>query len=126
MDTINYEDFAKEIQQKKEQAPIEHKEAAVLILKEKTQEQISMQQPQPALSSESVAASNSLDDLPSYAKTAPAQTTERVKQLIALTLEKGISFGIAEARNDDPFIIDMYHDALADHIVTKIKEKGLL
>lgn len=133
MDQINYEELAQEVikqQQSREQAPQEHKEAVISVLQEKMRQQIPTYQPHPiTISTQSASVhTQALTDnnLPAYAATAPTETIDRVRHLVALTFEKGISHGVMEVAHDDPFIIDMYHDALADHVVEKMKEKGLL
>jgi hypothetical protein len=128
MDSINYEELAKEVikqQKNQEQIPRGHKEVIVSVLQEKTRQQVPTYQPQPIVA-QKTDDQGEYTNLPAYAKTAPTETTDRVEKLIDLTFEKGISYGIREMAQDDPFVIDMYHDALADRMVTKMKEKGLL
>ncbi len=132
MDPINYEELAKEVikQQQKspEQIPQSHKEAVVSILKEK----MSAQQPvvpQPTYQQPKPLQPNIVStdpDLPTYAASAPEESKQEVRNLIEFTLSKGLSQGIAQAAKSDPFVIDMYHDALAEHIVTQMKEKGMI
>ncbi len=133
MDSINYEELAREVikqQQNKEQGPQNHKEAIVSVLKERTV----TEQKSPTFStttqypSTQQTAGNDLKErnLPSYAETTSPEIQNKVEELIAHTLDKGLSAGISEVAGLDPFIIDMYHDALAEHVVQQMKERGML
>lgn len=132
MDSINYQELAREVlkqQQKQEQAPQDHKEAVISVLREKTaiQQQVPIQQPASVIQSTTQTIASTLQErnLPSYAESVPLEVQQEVEQLISTTLEKGLSHGIAQAAKADPFVIDMYHDALAEHIVEQMKAKGM-
>ncbi len=133
MDSINYQELAKEVirqQQNKEQAPQDHKEAMISVLREKTilQQQAAPQQQAPIASTAPQTAASTLQErnLPSYAESVSPEIQQEVEHLISTTLEKGLTHGISLAAKADPFVIDMYHDALAEHIVGQMKMKGML
>ncbi|MFA7201895.1 MAG: hypothetical protein WC099_02790 [Candidatus Paceibacterota bacterium] len=131
MDSINYQELAREIiqQQKKEQIPQGHKEAMISVLREQMiqQQQFATKQSDSTIQSSVQTIPSNLEErnLPSYAETASSQIKQEVERLIHTTLEKGLHDGIAEAIKADPFVIDMYHDALAEHIVEQMKNKGI-
>lgn len=133
MDSINYEELAREVikqQQGKEQAPQDHKEAVISVLREKT----IAEQKSPTFSTTTQyspiqqTAGSDLKErgLPSYAEGTSPEIQNKVEELITHTLDKGLSAGISEVAGLDPFIIDMYHDALAEHVVQQMKERGIL
>lgn len=64
--------------------------------------------------------------LPSYAANAPEKVKKEVVTLINYTFKKGLLEGVREAKKKDPFILDMYHDALAEKLHEEMKRKGLL
>ncbi len=64
--------------------------------------------------------------LPDYAANASEEARKTVNDLIALTFEKGIKKGLQEAKDRDPYIVDMYHDALIDKLTEELKQKNLL
>ncbi len=66
------------------------------------------------------------DSLPSYAADASEEVKKEVTTLINHTFEKGLLEGIREAKKKDPFILDMYHDALVEKLHEEMKRKGLL
>ena len=136
MDQINYEELAKEVirqqeTQKQEQTPQNHKEAVISVLRERTaiHQQLPIQQAADSQqTTETIKATPSQKEtnLPKYADNAPLESKQKVENLITLTLEKGLTYGVEQAAKADPFVIDMYHDALAEHIVAQMKEKGLI
>jgi len=130
MDTINYTEIAQEVKEKQKEQPLEHKEAVISVLQEKTRQQLPSYQPQPIqpihIPQQVEIKPNQDTNLPEYATNAPAEAKTRTQKLIETTLEKGLHEGISDASHEDPFIIDMYHDALAEHIVEQLKEKGML
>lgn len=66
------------------------------------------------------------DMLPDYAKNIPEETRNEINNLIDLTFKKGISAGLKMARLADPYIMDLYHDALVDKLIVKLQEKKLV
>jgi hypothetical protein len=136
MDQINYEELAKEVirqqeTQKQEQTPQNHKEAVISVLRERTaiHQQLPIQQaPGSQQTTKTINATPNQKEtnLPKYAQSASPEAKQEVENLITLTLQKGLMHGVEQAAKADPFVIDMYHDALAEHIVAQMKEKGLI
>lgn len=133
MDQVNYEELAQEVikQQQKanaqEQAPQSHKEAVISVLREKMiPYQIPQSQSAQPQAKQNIAQLQLDPNLPEYSATAPEASKQEVKDLIDFTLQKGLAAGIEKAAKSDPFVIDMYHDSLAEHVIAQMKQKGLL
>lgn len=62
----------------------------------------------------------------SYLDYLDPQTTEIINQLISEIPAKGISSVIAEASNQEPFVVDALHDALVDKLYDELKTRGLV
>lgn len=50
----------------------------------------------------------------------------KVEKLLDLALHKGIKRASEEARDSGSFVLDAFHDALADKLYEEIKKRGLL
>ena len=50
----------------------------------------------------------------------------KVERLIKLTLEKGLASGVNFAQKEDPYILDLYHDSLADKMLEEMKSRKLI
>lgn len=131
MDTINYEQFAQEIRQKKESTPelqdAPHQEIISNILHEHrtlvTQTNAQQTgQPQSLHGQQT----NSDNHLASYAKDAPQDAKQRTKELIQYTFAHGIRAGISKALHEDPFVLDLYHDTLTENLLKEMKSRNLL
>ena len=64
--------------------------------------------------------------LPGYLKDFPAETKLQVEQLIDLTFHQGIEKVVARAKRASPFILDAFHDALADKLYEELKNRKLI
>ena len=64
--------------------------------------------------------------LPEYLKDFPAETKLQVEQLIDLTFHQGIEKVVARAKRASPFILDAFHDALADKLYEELKNRKLI
>ncbi len=121
MDSINYEKLAqetKEVQQTFEQhEQVEHNHIPAL-------KQVIHTHYTPQTEEDKQETTNT--SLPSYATNAPEEAKKEVATLIKYTFEKGLLEGIREAKKKDPFILDMYHDALVEKLHEEMKRKGLL
>jgi hypothetical protein len=130
VNNINYGELTQEIQRTHEQYPelaaAHPKEAITRVLQERTV--AAQQQPASPAPATPVQAApmQAGDDLPDYAKSADPQAKNIVEQLVHLTFEKGLDEGVAQASSLDPFLLDMYHDALAEKLIEDMKEKNLL
>jgi len=121
MDSINYEKLAqetKEVQHTLEQEGNIHENhipALKQVIHTHYTPQITKDQQEEKDSS-----------LPSYAIHASQEAKDIVTDLIDHTFQKGLLEGITAAKKQDPFILDMYHDALVEKLHEEMKHKGLL
>lgn len=131
VNNINYGELTQEIRRTHEQYPelatAHPKEAITKVLQERT---IAMQQQAPT---QPVSAPlpqttpvHGTDDLPEYAKNIDVHSKDIVEQLVSLTFEQGLEKGIASASSLDPFLLDLYHDSLAEKLIEDMKEKNIL
>ena len=75
------------------------------IIREKLEREIKMMELSPELKEEAKKKAKQIEAL---------DTKGRLKQLLALTEEKGISFAVRVAKDmEDPYILDIFHDILA-------------
>jgi len=136
-------DVAKSIEQKRDSSPdfaeSSNKELLKSVIKEKHQE-INAENPQNfnkdknifnkpddiVLKNKDTTTYNNEDALPDYAKNISEDAKEKVEHLINLTFEKGINAGIRASKSVDPYIMDMYHDALVDKLIVKLQENNLV
>ena len=128
INTINYKELAQAVQEKREQAPEQRapssdKEVIVTILKEKTQ---AIQPAAVATASDQATQKTDASYLPQYGDTMRAEDKAIAQQLVELTFQKGISHGINVAAKHGPFVIDLYHDMLAETLAEELKKRNLL
>lgn len=118
--SINYEQLAQEIKNKKESSPefssLPAKEAVRHVLQDKGLPPPSTQTFQKTLASDAL----------EYAGEIPPEASQKARFLLALTLENGLEKGIAEAKKADPFILDLYHDTLQETLLRELGERNLL
>lgn len=130
INTINYGEISQEAKSRIESGSVEysgHKEAVGVVMQERIQQQYPTYQPRPVTVSAPSTQSVSADDLPSYAKDIPAPVRTAVEELVHIAFEKGIAEGVHKALSyQDPFIIDMFHDALTEKLVAEMKSKNLI
>ena len=61
------------------------------------------------------------------ASVVPANLTNTVDLLVKIVFEHGLQRGVSEARRThNPYVIDAFHDALADNFIKELRAKGLL
>ncbi len=125
--SINYEALAQAVQKERienpEAAHKSDKEILSSILARHARETSSSAAP----ASASPAPAQDDAHMPSYAKELPDAAKVQVEHLVALTLEKGIVEGIAQARvAKDPYVMDAFHDALSEKLAAVLKAKNLL
>ncbi|MFA6135762.1 MAG: hypothetical protein WC705_00105 [Candidatus Paceibacterota bacterium] len=135
MDTnhnINYEEIAQAVQDRidrnTEVKGLSHKEIISDIIKERMSSLPPAQQPQTTQVTHEPKRDDSKDSsfMPDYASASDEKTKSRVYYLIEKTLEKGLTEGLKEAREQDPFILDLYHDSLVDKLSDEMKKRGLI
>jgi len=64
--------------------------------------------------------------LPSYLLNEPSEIKLAVEKLIDLAFHKGIDAAIKEARTQEAFILDAFHDSLTSKIYEVLKQSGKL
>lgn len=125
--SINYEQFAQAVKERKESSPelrnAPHKEIISSVLRE---HYVPQKQGENTMSPISTAETKQEKDLPSYARAAPAEAKRQAEELIDYTLEHGISAGVAKAIKNDPFVLDLFHDALVEKLHEELRARKLL
>ncbi|MCX7615966.1 MAG: hypothetical protein N2Z68_01025 [Patescibacteria group bacterium] len=127
---INYEQIAQEYKENLQRLDAVEKpserEIIESIVKKKVEEAATLSkatQPSPSLTPQNV----SSEVFPSYALSAEEDVKEKVKKLIEITLEKGISAGVRLAlKENDPYLLDLYHDALVEKVLDELKRRELI
>lgn len=56
----------------------------------------------------------------SYLDDLDAETTEKVNHLIQVVFSKGLDAAIKEAKSQDPYVLDAFHDALVDKMYEEL------
>jgi hypothetical protein len=62
----------------------------------------------------------------SYLDTLDETNAQKVVSLIEQMREKGIKKAVAEARENDPYVLDAFHDALVDKLYEELQERGYI
>ena len=64
--------------------------------------------------------------LPAYAKDAPPELKLKVEKLLDVALHKGIMVAVREAKNNDPAVMDMFHDAITERLYDEFKKRKII
>jgi len=64
--------------------------------------------------------------LPQYMDKESPEVKREVEGLLQLTVDKGLLEGIKAAKSHNGFVIDAFHDALADKLYPELESRGLL
>ena len=64
--------------------------------------------------------------LPGYLDKASNDIKLRTEQLIDITFHRGLENALKEAKKSGPFVLDAFHDALADKLYEEIKKRGMI
>lgn len=134
INNINLHEISQEIAKRKESnveaQDFSDKETLKRMIKEKHEElggSVEVEKNAIELGNKEEAKENKPDNhMPDYAKEIDEEPRKRVENLIGITLEKGLSQGLKQAQKEEPYIIDLYHDALVDKLLCELKEKNLL
>lgn len=59
----------------------------------------------------------------SYLDDLDADTAEKVNMLIQEVFSKGLEAAIKDARREDPYVLDAFHDALVDRMYDELKAR---
>lgn len=62
----------------------------------------------------------------SYLDALDPDSVAKVNDLIAQVSERGIARTIEEAKKQEPFILDAFHDALVDKLHEELKARGII
>lgn len=62
----------------------------------------------------------------SYLDSLDEETSTRVNSLITLAFSKGINPALRAAQNESPAVMDAFHDALADRLLSELKTRNLI
>jgi hypothetical protein len=102
----------------RERGIIEEEEIAKKAIRTHIQEEL-----QP---SQAASLSTKDDDNKNYTDTLSEEDIQKINSLISLMREKGIKKAITEAREEDPFLLDAFHDVLVDKLYTELKNEGYI
>jgi|GEM_PF-1865801 len=131
-DNINLPELAQAVERERmasiENGELSHKEALHAVLeKQHKMPAFKPKESHPTPTTQSVSVSDYKKEvLPEYAGEESEQAQNKVLELIDLTFSKGLATGIRAAKAQDPVVMDMYHDALVDKLLEKLKEKNLI
>jgi hypothetical protein len=64
--------------------------------------------------------------LPSYAKDIPSAMKLEVEHLLEKAFTEGVDKATREAAQTNPYIMDVFHDALTTHLYPELKKRGFL
>lgn len=64
--------------------------------------------------------------LPQYAADAPAEVKEKAEQLLEMAFQEGILKAARMAEEAGPFVLDVFHDALAGKLYEELKKRGVV
>lgn len=95
------------------------RELVLAALKEKAPQQTPAALPASSVAPVQGAAASYLDSLDEV-------TATRVNELITLAFSKGIAPALRAAENEHPSVMDAFHDALADRLLSELKARNLI
>ncbi|MCL5733662.1 MAG: hypothetical protein M1334_03315 [Patescibacteria group bacterium] len=64
--------------------------------------------------------------LPDYAKSAPEEIKMKIEKLVEMTFREGLGKATEEAKKQDPFILDAFHDSLVEKLYPILKQRGII
>ncbi|HEY4525716.1 MAG TPA: hypothetical protein VJL32_01285 [Candidatus Paceibacterota bacterium] len=81
---------------------------------------------QPADSTHNDAKDSDDSVLPDYAKDAPPETKLEIEHLLGMAFKEGVLKATQEAEKSNPYILDVFHDALAGKLYDELKKRGIV
>lgn len=72
------------------------------------------------------AASVTTTNAKSYLDSADEDTANMVNELLQKVFSEGMALAMKQVKLNDPYIIDMFHDALTDKLYEKLKADGIV
>ncbi len=73
----------------------------------------------------SVVQSN-LDVLPEYTKNYSGEDKKKIEDLLQIAADAGLDAANRKAESEQPYILDAFHDALAEKLLPYLKQKGII
>lgn len=67
-----------------------------------------------------------LDVLPDYTKNYTEEDRAKIEALLQVATDKGLDAANHEAESEPPYILDAFHDALAEKLLPYLKQKGII
>lgn len=64
--------------------------------------------------------------LPAYAKDAPEDAKQEAHRLADLVFSQGLDKTVSQARQAEPFVLDVFHDALVDRLYEELKKRNII
>lgn len=61
-----------------------------------------------------------------YLSTLDETHKAKINELVTTMREKGIKQAVQDAQEDDPYLLDAFHDTLVDTLYDELKEKGYI
>lgn len=109
---------------------VEEKELVASAVKEKIAELTPQgasanSKPQTANSAQNVVATQPATK-PSYLDTLGPEAIERLNTLLQLAVDYGLKKALAQVVNEEPFLVDAFHDAISDRYYDELKKHGAL
>ncbi len=82
--------------------------------------------PPPSAATAPAAQTDNDSVLPAYAQSASAETKQEVEHLLSLAFQEGVLSAAARAAKSSPYVLDIFHDALAGKLYPELKKRGLV
>jgi len=67
-----------------------------------------------------------LDVLPDYTDKYSEEAKTKIENLLQIAADKGLDEANRQAEDEPPYILDAFHDALAEKLLPYLKQKGII
>ena len=67
-----------------------------------------------------------LDVLPEYTKNYTEEDKQKIEDLLKVAASKGLDAANGNAEGQPPYILDAFHDALAEKLLPYLKQQGII
>lgn len=67
-----------------------------------------------------------VDVLPDYAKKYSEEAKQKIEELLQIAADKGLDAANSRAEDQPPYILDAFHDALAEKLLPYLKQQGII
>lgn len=120
------EKISKEIAERKKSPEAEGLSEKELI-KEALRPIIEGQPPSSSTSAPTIAPSSSSGGvLPRYLENFPAEIKSQVEKLVNAVFQQGLEKTVKEVKKQNAFVIDAFHDSLADKLYEELKKRKMI